>query len=715
MRTKNQRSIKNWLGFAGVLGVILLFLKSIFEVILALQESKPQPFFTQIQRLSVVACFVFFCLALTSGLVWLIWKPAFFNNIRLKLIRTRRRMGWLRFVLAALFLLGLLRVLQFSHLGTQFTPDYLRWIILTGSGLVLGGLLSSDIERLLTTSSLACGFLLLASAFTLSNALVNVVDYPFSLTWSEGNRFWDYSLLFGRQRYLIPPAQEPSAFIDQGRQFLWGLAFLLPGLTIWQMRLWNAFLLTVPYAVLGWIVFRGVKGRPELRLLAGLWCMAFLAQGPIYTPLILSACLVGLAWLAPFWVSLPLVALAGYYANISRFTWMFAPALWGGMIALGDTNLHPNGSRRWVYLAATAFILAGLIGGVILPNRLDVGKQFGEFFQPLQEDSATPVLSEPITADEISLAVGSGEVITNSDQAPDKNGKASIFSLAGISQRLTSQPLLWQRLLPNPTFGPGILLALFTAAGPLIILCLYLYKTGAWKLNRLGLIAILTPMVAFLVVGLVISTKIGGGSNLHNLDLFLVGLVFVAALAWKAGGSDFFEHLNSSRPWIQAWVVLMMFLLSYKPLMNALPLDLPEAPEIEKALKRIHRYTADALPQGDILFIDQRQLLTFGKITDVPLVSDYEKKYLMEQAMSDNQSYFSSFYQDLANKRFSLIIVSPQFMKTKGDQYSFGEENDAWVKWVSRALLCYYKSYDIQLKVKIKFLIPRNSPQNCPR
>ena len=41
---------------------------------------------------------------------------------------------------------------------------------------------------------------------------------------------------------------------------------------------------------------------------------------------------------------------------------------------------------------------------------------------------------------------------------------------------------------------------------------------------------------------------------------------------------------------------------------------------------------------GEVLFMDQRQLLTFGYITDVPLVPDYEKKVMMNEALSGNVS-----------------------------------------------------------------------------
>jgi hypothetical protein len=65
-----------------------------------------------------------------------------------------------------------------------------------------------------------------------------------------------------------------------------------------------------------------------------------------------------------------------------------------------------------------------------------------------------------------------------------------------------------------------------------------------------------------------------------------------------------------------------------------------------------------ARSKGEILFIDQRQLLTFDYVR-APLVVEYEKKLLQDRALSANQSYFQPFYEDLAQHRFSLIYKQP--------------------------------------------------------
>jgi len=57
---------------------------------------------------------------------------------------------------------------------------------------------------------------------------------------------------------------------------------------------------------------------PAIWLLTGLWAMIFLYQAPIYTPLVISAILVAIAWRTKWWIGLPLIILAGYYAQITR-------------------------------------------------------------------------------------------------------------------------------------------------------------------------------------------------------------------------------------------------------------------------------------------------------------------------------------------------------------------------------------------------------------
>jgi hypothetical protein len=149
------------------------------------------------------------------------------------------------------------------------------------------------------------------------------------------------------------------------------------------------------------------------------------------------------------------------------------------------------------------------------------------------------------------------------------------------------------------------------------------------------------------------------------------------------------------------------------PLPDPLPDTLPSDADTQKALKDVQKAVATAAPNGEILFMDQRQLLTFGYIKDVPLIPEYDKKVLIDYAMGANAAYFDGFYDDLVAQRFALIVTSPLNRRLDKEDGNFGEENNAWVKWVTKPLLCYYEPLDILKKVDVELLVPRKGILDC--
>ena len=140
---------------------------------------------------------------------------------------------------------------------------------------------------------------------------------------------------------------------------------------------------------------------------------------------------------------------------------------------------------------------------------------------------------------------------------------------------------------------------------------------------------------------------------------------------------------------------------------------LPSEQDTEKSLNDIRAAVEFAALQGDILFIDQRQLLTFAYVQSVPLIPEYDKKVLINQAMSADAQYFSAFYEDLASHRYSLIISNPLHERIQTDLDQFGEENNAWVTWVSTPILCYYEPVNTLKKVTVQLLVPRQDTSDC--
>src|SRR5262249_10515946 len=104
------------------------------------------------------------------------------------------------------------------------------------------------------------------------------------------------------------------------------------------------------------------------------------------------------------------------------------------------------------------------------------------------------------------------------------------------------EPLFWYRLLPNSTYSSGVVIALLVATVPLIIIGIYLLRNRVWVPSFWEATAVAVPLLAFLAVGLIASTKSGGGGDLHNLDMFLIGLVFAAIIFWQHGADRWFKQ-----------------------------------------------------------------------------------------------------------------------------------------------------------------------------
>jgi hypothetical protein len=139
-------------------------------------------------------------------------------------------------------------------------------------------------------------------------------------------------------------------------------------------------------------------------------------------------------------------------------------------------------------------------------------------------------------------------------------------------------------------------------------------------------------------------------------------------------------------------------------------LVLPPQEKTQESLIAVQNKVEEYSQKGEILFIDHRQLLTFNLVKSVHLNDEYEKKYLMDQAMAANEPYFTGFYEDLRNHRFALIINEPANIIIRGSEYSFGEENDAYVKWVTQPLLCAYEPIYTSVETSLQLLVPRATP-----
>jgi hypothetical protein len=591
----------------------------------------------------------------------LAWLPAL--SRRASAIRSRLgRLRWIAVLLAAFAPAWLF---AFSDYSLRFTGFWTRLLIYAAAATLAIFFASKNTEKLFEWGPALAGLLVFGGVFMLVNACRDVVDYPFRLSWSEGNRYYDYSVLFGSRLYNYPPGKELTAFIDYGRQFLWGLPFLFTDISIGFMRLWNEFLFTVPYFFLGFFLLRRRDTAPGIPLLFGLWTMLLLNNGPIYTPLILACILVVVTRRSPLWLAIPLVFAASFLAHYSRFTWMFAPGMWAVLLAFLDHR--SNAKTRW--LRSILLGVSGILGGYVLSDSVYI---------LLRGVSTAPAGVE----------------------------------LSAVSDVVGSQTLLWDRLFPTGTFALGVLPALILLSTPALILIIHALASRKWKLDIWQTLYLSAALIAFLVVGIIVSVKIGGGSNLHNLDMFLITLVLAAGLMLETIGKDGLLKPAQLPRWQQMILLVAVVYPATLNMFSTQKLALPDETLVQDGLQTTRTMVNEYQAKGEVLFMDQRQLLTFGYVDKTPLISEYEKKLVMENAITNNQAYFEPFYQDLINQRFSLIVSEPLYTGMQMDKEQFGSENNAWVKWVSVPMLCYYTPAETFNELGLQLLVPR---QTIPR
>ncbi len=184
------------------------------------------------------------------------------------------------------------------------------------------------------------------------------------------------------------------------------------------------------------------------------------------------------------------------------------------------------------------------------------------------------------------------------------------------------------------------MLGLLQAIGPLALLLVYFGIRARWQLNLWQKLVLWAALLSTLAVGLVVSVKIGGGGNLHNMDMFLISMLFATALAWEAGLRQWV--LSASwRSWLVALLVLgAVFVPTSQGMMSARPVTYPSQARADEAIAAIQQAVDEALSQGEVLFMDQRQLLTFGYIKDVPCAGIREEPD-DGSGHADNQAYFA--------------------------------------------------------------------------
>ncbi len=559
------------------------------------------------------------------------------------------------FLFAILLLVPPFLVLGFygRFLLTPFTRLFLFWLFAIAAASLLAAWRKKDWLSSLPTAALGFAAVYLAATF------FNMVrTFPFSLEWSEVSRYYQASFYFSQQVYGIKlplPVTHPSRYLLQS------LPFLIANSPLWLHRLWQALLWVSMPLLTGLLLGRRLKfGSRMLRVLFILWSFLFLMQGAVFYHLLPCVFLV----LIGFDKDKPLrsflfVTLASVWAGISRVNWVPLPGALAALLYVLEVRPLRAGALSLRYLWQPFAYAAG--GSLV--------------------------------------ALASYAIYISISGVQDTSQFGSAFTSV----------LLWDRLLPNAQFPPGVLLGIFLVfAPPLVLLWLRLRQKGgslgAWRTT--GVAAL---VAVFFFGGLVVSVKIGGGTNLHNLDGYLVLLwVFASVVAfgtYAPESSKPAQKLKISPPLAAALLTVPILFAVF----SGAPLDLASQQVTDAALAQIQQMADEAIQQGgDVLFISQRQLLTFHLVQGIPLVHEYEKLFLMEMAISNKADYLNAFASDIDHQRFTLIITDPLYLNiTDTTDDVLAPENNAWVRSVSRAILCSYEDAITLPELNIQLLTPR--------
>ena len=589
--------------------------------------------FVAVLSLSLVFEVVLFIASWTSSLRWLF---RFLNNTKHFLHRFR----FLNLV-AFLALLGVFPLLILGPYGQHLEGYLVRLFLLWSIGLTGSIFLHVYNPQRAWHEGLFLSIVLYAAVYRIAIFIPWVSTFPFSLGYSEGSRYYFASLFFQEKIYGLSglglPVLHPTRYILQS------LPFLVSGLPIWAHRFWQVFL-WIFMTVAASLALTNRLSIPDKfkRIVWFIWAFLFMFQAPVYYHLQVIVLIVLLAADSrKFTRTFIVVLIASVWAGISRINWFPVPGM----------------------LAATIYLLEQ------------------------RKDQTTPTWRYFLKP---GIWIGVGTLVAMGSHAVYImiSGNQSDWFASSLSS-----PLFWYRLLPSATYELGVLPAILSASVLMAILILSNVIRRQQRWHPIRFLALGAILGVLFVGGLVVSTKIGGGDDLHNLDAFLIHLLLIGTyVMFNRFQPD--QDGGEPIPW-PSWQTLS--LLIAVPILFVLglggPISFPDRTIADAALVELQEIVVETTAEGgEVLFISDRHLLTFHLIDGIELVPQYEKTFLMEMAMSGNQAYFDVFNSDLNSHRFDLIVVNPPHIKYKGRDYTFGEEDDAWVRYVSTSLLEHYQN-----------------------
>ncbi|MFN3308340.1 MAG: hypothetical protein ACK44E_03945, partial [Anaerolineales bacterium] len=313
---------------------------------------------------------------------------------------------WLGAFLIACVLIGA-AFLVYGPYGQPFLVPLVRFWLFAYAVWIVSLLLALSAwiqdQRLGAVTSL----LLVGLGFNVGYFLSRISTHPFSLDWSETSRYYYASLYFAKRIYGIETAWSP---LHPSRYLLQSIPFLLHPLPLWTHRLWQVLLWICIPAATSWLLVRRLQ-LPRYRLLVGLYGYLFLMIGAVYYHLLVIPALI--------------VAFCPTHVSEKRANLL-------GWVALATASIWAGISRvNWLPMPAILFVTLYLLE------------------RPIEGQKPWRYIMTPFGLSAISILIAffsSAAYIKLSGNPP------SYFASSFTSD------LIWERLLPNPTYYTGILL-----------------------------------------------------------------------------------------------------------------------------------------------------------------------------------------------------------------------------------------------------------------
>jgi hypothetical protein len=569
-----------------------------------------------------------------------------------------RWMGWILLVISAI---GYTAVFSTPFIARLFGGEgWTRFLVFWYFSLM--GAVSIKIVRRDAAwfVSLLAAVLVQATVHLIVTNLSRVTGYPFALGWSETSRYYYPSLFLSE---FVYGREYPLPILHPTLHLLLAPPYLV-GAPLWGHRLWQVLI----RLALVWAIVPAMMRRLSIQEKAARWLVAlgmflFLFIGPIYFHLAIPVVILlyGFShqddrqtWLA--------VLLASLWCGWSRVNWYPMPGMIAAVLYLLEVPV--GGKNVWQYLLKPAlwFVAGTLTAFVVQQVYVAVSGVPPEYFY-------TSLASD----------------------------------------------LLWYRLLPNVSYFLGLLPAALLASIPvwLVVHVALRDRRDSWHVIRLALI--LAALLVLFLGGLVVSLKIGGGTDLHNMDAYFVMLLIVTGYLVFARYRR--EDGTFDQPVRIHWTLLVLLLVVpvWSQWRNGTRFAPYEAGRTEEVLSVLQERVDQVNAQGgEILFITQRHLVSMGMLDRVTLVPEYEREDLMEMAMAENLPYLGRYQFDMDSQRFALIVIDPLNYNYLAEDRSFWEENNVWVRYAMRPILCNYRLDAVFPEDEIALYVPKEGERQCP-